>query len=135
MRRGKMRGVIRYSEAFKLRLVEDVASGKHRSLDEAGRRNGIRGGSTLRRWIKQYGRADVLPKRIKVETVKEIDEPREARRRIREPEAALANAHMDYCLESAFLDIACGKLGTSAEELKKKNAITLAGLRKKGGTA
>jgi transposase-like protein len=38
-----MRDVIRYSEAFKLRLVEDVASGKYRSLDEAGRRNGIRG--------------------------------------------------------------------------------------------
>jgi transposase-like protein len=130
-----MRDVIRYSEAFKLRLVEEVAAGKYRSLDEAGRRNGIRGGSTLRRWIKQYGREDMLPKRIKVETMNEIDELREARRRIRELEAALANAHMDYCLESAFLDIACGKLGTSTEELKKKNVITLAGLRKRRGTA
>jgi hypothetical protein len=46
---------------------------------------------------------------------KEIDELREARKRIRELEAALANAHKDYCLESAFLDIACGKLGTSKE--------------------
>jgi hypothetical protein len=31
-----MRDVIRYSEAFKLRLAEEVASGKCRSLDEAG---------------------------------------------------------------------------------------------------
>jgi hypothetical protein len=30
--------VIRYSEALKLRLAEEVASGKYRSLDEAGRR-------------------------------------------------------------------------------------------------
>jgi hypothetical protein len=58
-----------------------------------------------------------------VETVKEIDELHEARRRIREPEAALANAHMDYCLESAFLGIACGKLGMSTEELKKKGRL------------
>jgi hypothetical protein len=63
----------------------------------------------------------ILPKRVKVvETMDEIDELRAARSRIRELETALADAHMDYCLESAFLDIACGKLGTSAEELKKK---------------
>jgi transposase-like protein len=64
-----MRNVVRYSETFKLRLVEDVAGGKYKSLDEAGRRNGIRGSATVARWIKQYGREDILPKRIKVETM------------------------------------------------------------------
>jgi hypothetical protein len=38
---------------------------------------------------------------------------------IREPGAALADAHVDYCLGSVFLEIAYEKLGTSAEELKK----------------
>jgi transposase-like protein len=108
--------VIRYSEAFKLRLVEDVARGKYKSLEEARRGNGIRGGPTLAKWIKRYGREDMPPKRIKVETMKEIDELRAARSRIRELEAALADAHMDYCLESAFLDIASEKLGTTMEE-------------------
>jgi transposase-like protein len=75
-----MRDVIRYSEAFKLRLVEDIGSGKYKSLDEARRRNGIRGGSTVKGWIKQYGREDLLPKRIKVETMKEIDELKAGRR-------------------------------------------------------
>jgi transposase-like protein len=130
-----MKDVIRYSEAFKLRLVEDVANGKYESLDEARRRNGIRGTSTLTKWIKQYGRTDILPKRIKVETMQEIDELKEARKRIRELEAALADAHMDYCLESAFLDIACKRLGTTTEELKKKNVLTLAERRKRRGLA
>jgi hypothetical protein len=76
----------------------------------------------------------VLPKRIKVETMKELDEMKEARKRIRELEAALADAHMDYCLESAFLDIACEQLGTTTEALKKNNAATLAGRRKRRGT-
>jgi transposase-like protein len=88
-----MKDVIRYSEAFKVRLVDDVADGKYRSLNEVGRRNGIRGCATLRKWIKQYGQEDMLPKRIKVETMKEIDELQEARKRIRELEAALASAH------------------------------------------
>jgi transposase-like protein len=115
-----MRDVVRYGEAFKLRLVEDVAGGKYTSLDDARRRNGIRGGSTLSKWIKKYGREDILPKRIQVETMNEIDELQAARSRIRELEAALADAHMDYCLESAFLDIACTRLGMSTEELKKR---------------
>jgi hypothetical protein len=38
-----MKEVVRYSEAFKLRPVEDIAAGKYKSLDEARRRNGIRG--------------------------------------------------------------------------------------------
>jgi hypothetical protein len=35
-RRRKMRDVIRYSEAFKLRLVEDIGSGKYKSPGEPG---------------------------------------------------------------------------------------------------
>jgi transposase-like protein len=81
MRRRKMEELVRYSEAFKLRLVEDVANGKYKSLEEARRRNGIRGGSTVRVWIQRYGREDILPKGIKVETMKEIDELQAARRR------------------------------------------------------
>jgi hypothetical protein len=41
-----MKDVIRYSEAFKARLAGEAAGGKYRSLDEAGRRNGIRGCAT-----------------------------------------------------------------------------------------
>jgi hypothetical protein len=50
-----------------------------------------------------------------VETTQEIDELQVARKRI----TALADAHMDYCLESVFLDRACERLGTTTEELKK----------------
>jgi hypothetical protein len=64
-----------------------------------------------------------LLKRIKVETMEEIAEMK----------AALADAHMDYCLESAFLEIACERLETTVEDLKRKNDITLAGRRKRRG--
>jgi hypothetical protein len=69
--------------------VEDIGNGKYKSLDEARRRNGIRGGSTVKGWIKRYGREEMLPKRIKAETMNEIDELKVAKRRVREPEAAL----------------------------------------------
>jgi hypothetical protein len=49
-----------------------------------------------------------------------IDKLKATRKRIREPGAVLADAHVDYCLESAFLEIECEKLGTNAEGLKKR---------------
>ncbi|MDR3357201.1 MAG: hypothetical protein LBO04_08480 [Spirochaetaceae bacterium] len=97
-----MSEVIRYGEAFKLRLAGDAASGKYKSLDEARRRNEIRGGSTLTKRIKKYGREDILPKRIKAGTMNEIDELQAARGRIREPGAALAGAHMIIVLSMRF---------------------------------
>jgi hypothetical protein len=51
-----MRDVLRYSEAFKIRLVEYIGSGKYKSPGEARRRNGIRDGSTVKGRIKRYGR-------------------------------------------------------------------------------
>jgi transposase-like protein len=92
-----MKYVIQYSEAYKLRLVEDIALGKYASIDEARRRNGIRGSGTLSKWIKKYGREDILPRRIKVETMNEIDELKEARKRIRELETAVATSLRRGC--------------------------------------
>ena len=52
--------------------------------------------------------------------MKERDELKESRKRIRALEAALADAHMDRCLGDAFLEIACEKLKTTPEEFLKK---------------
>jgi len=60
---------------------------------------------------KKYGREDLLPGRVKVETTSETVELKAARKEIRELKDALADAHMDWCLESAFSGIACERLG------------------------
>jgi hypothetical protein len=127
-----MRDVIRYSEDFKLRLAEDIGSGKYKSPGEARRRNGIRGGSTVKGRIKRYGREEMLPKRIKAGTMNGTDELKAAKRRIREPEAALCDAHMDYFPGRAFLDIAREDFGVGRDELKK-NVTRLAERRKRRG--
>ena len=118
---------MRYSQAFKKQVVEEIAGGKFGSAYEARRAYGIGGPDTVPRWLKEYGREDLLPKRIRIETMTERDELKESRKRIRALEAALADAHMDRCLEHAFLEIACEKLKTTPEELKKKSGLTLSG--------
>jgi len=121
---------ITYSEAFKVQVVEEIRQGKYASMLQAQKAYGIRGMNTIRDWIKKYGKEELLPKRVRVETMSEIDELKEAKKRIRDLEKALADSHMDYCLERAFLEIACEQMGSSREELKKNNAIRLADARR-----
>ena len=130
-----MKTTLRYSQAFKKQVVEEIAGGKFKSANQARRAYGIRGTATVPRWVEEYGREDLLPKRIRIETMKERDELKESRKRIRALEAALADAHMDRCLGDAFLEIACEKLQTTPEELKKKSGLTLSdalGRRERG---
>ena len=121
---------VRYSDAFKRQIVDEVERGSHGSLNGVAQAYGIGGMSTIARWIRQYGREDLLPKNVRVETLKERDKLKEARKRIRELEAAVADAHMDYCLESGFLRVACERLGEEPEVFKKKHAMTLSDMRK-----
>ena len=124
---------IRYSEAFKRQVVDEIARGKFSSPDKARQAYGIRGMRTVANWVKKYGREDLLSQRIRIETMEEIDQLKEARKRIRELEAALADAHIDHCLEHAFLEIACERMQTDLIDFKKKNALTLSDVRKTRG--
>jgi transposase-like protein len=121
---------VTYSEAFKMQVVKEVSEGKFASILQVRKTYGICGMNTIQQWIKKYGREELLPKRVRVETLAEIDELKEAKKRIRDLEKALSDSHMDYCLERAFLEIACEQMGTSRDELKKNNAIRLADVRR-----
>lgn len=121
---------IRYSEAFKQQVVRELADGKLRSVDHARRAYRIGGTNTVPRWVRKYGTEDQQPKIVRIETMKERDELKDARTRIRELEAALADAHIDHCLEEAYLRVACERMGVVPDEFKKKHAMTLSSLRK-----
>lgn len=128
-----MSRVIRYSEAFKRRVVDEVARGKFSTVYQAQRAYGIGGQMTVMKWLRKHGRDDLLPKRIRVETMEEVDQIKVARQRIKELEAALADAHIDHCLEHAFLEIACERLDVSVDDFKKKNELTLSDVRRGRG--
>ena len=124
---------IRYSEAFKKQVVDEIAHGKFSSPYKAQQAYGIKGNATVAKWIRKYGREDLLPKRIRIETMEEIDQLKEARKRVKELEAALADAHIDQCLEHAFLEIACERMEVDMDDFKKKNGLTLSDVRRKQG--
>ncbi len=123
--------VIRYSEAFKRQVVAELERGKFTSMSKAKKAYGIRSTGTVSEWVRKYGRGDLMPKKVRVETLKERDELKEARKRIRELETALADAHIDCSLENSYLRIACERMDVDMGDFKKKNGITLSDIRKK----
>lgn len=119
----KERVQIRYSEAFKLQVVHELASGKFSSFCAASAAYGIKGSMTIQRWVRDYGRVDLLGKVVRVETVDEVSELKALRKRVRELESALSDAHLGKRFDDAYLQIACRAAGIEdVEDFKKKHA-------------
>lgn len=114
---------IRYSEAFKLQVVRELESGKLGSCFAAREAYGIRGATTVQRWVRQYGREHLLRRVVRVETVDEVSELKALRKRVRELESALSDAHLGKRFDDAYLKIACRAAGIEdVEDFKKKHA-------------
>lgn len=118
-----MRASIRYSEAFKLQVLRELEEGKFATRAAAARTYGIRGCGTIKYWARQYGKSHILGKVIRVETPQEINETKELRKRVRELETALADAHLKGRFDDAYLRIACRRAGIEdVDDFKKKHA-------------
>ena len=115
--------VVRYSEAFKLRVISDLESGKCRSIQDAREIYGIRGGSTIQGWLKKYSRNDLMNRMVRVETPEERDQIKALKQRIAELEKVLVETKMDDALHRAYFDILCREKGiTDVDAYKKKLA-------------
>ena len=114
--------VIRYSEAFKRQVVEELEGGRYRTVLEAQKKYGIRGCSTVQNWVKRYGREHLLPKVVRVERMGEQDRIKTLEKRVHQLEKALADAKLDQVLSQAYLELACEEFGITDLDAFKKNA-------------
>ena len=118
-----MRTVTRYSEAFKLQVLRDLEEGRFETRAAAACAYGIRGKGTIAYWIQRYGKQRLAGKVIRVEKPKEVSEKRELRKRVRDLEKALADAHLKQRFDEAYLRIACRAAGIEdVDGFKKKHA-------------
>jgi putative transposase len=115
-----MRPVIRYSEAFKLKVVRDLEEGRYGNPTEAGLAHGVTGKGTVARWVRQYGKNHLLRKVVVVMKADEQAEVRALRKRVRDLEKALADAHLDAKIAAVQLGLACKAAGVDDVEAFKK---------------
>ena len=117
------RAEIRYSEAFKLQVVRELEQGRFDNPTAAGRAYGVNGTETVANWVRRYGKDHLLRKVIRVMKTDEQAEVKALRKRVRELERALADAHIDLKLEEAYVELACEAAGIEdVVEFKKKHA-------------
>jgi transposase-like protein len=122
-RTGVIKPAVRYSEAFKLQVLRELEEGRWGSRFAAARAYGIRGQGMIAYWAQKYGKEHLMGKVIRVEQAKELNESRELRKRVRELEKALADAHLEHRFDQAYLRLACRAAGIEdVEEFKKKHA-------------
>ena len=115
------RVVNRYSEAFKLMVVSEFESGKLSSIQEANRRYGITGATTVRSWLRKYGRKQHLPRVVRVEIPDERDRIEALQRENARLKTTLAETHMKAVLYESWFEIACREFGVEdVESFKKK---------------
>jgi transposase len=121
----KPRASTRYSEAFKQQVVNELAMGQFRSMYAAAKAYGINGSATMKAWLRRCGRTELLPRRVTITTMKEQDEKKALKERVRQLEKALADSHMRGILEEEYLKIACRRLGVEVTDFKKKHVTKL----------
>ena len=108
----------RYSEAFKLKILAELSSGKY-SKRELSRIYGLQS-STINVWIKKYDRKDLMNTRIMVENKDEISRLKELQKENEQLKKLLIRKDLDKLVLDSYLEVAAENLGyKSVEELKK----------------
>lgn len=113
---------MRYSLAFKQEVVAQIEGGRFGSICQASEHYGIGGTTTVRRWLKQFGKNHLIPKVVRVEKPNEANQVRELKKQIRQLKQALGETQLRSVLNESYLSIACEQLGQDVEAFKKKAA-------------
>lgn len=106
-----MARMMRYSEAFKLKVVSELERGEVESVQTARRRYGIGGSSTVQRWLRRFGKAEALGKVAHVRTAEERDEIDRLRRENKQLREIVGDLTVKVRVEQAYFRVACDAAG------------------------
>ena len=90
--------ITRYSNSFKLMVVQEIESGS--SLADVKTKYGITGGSTVQGWVRHFGKHHLLNKVVRIETMNEKNKLKQLEAENRRLKLKLAETYMAKdCLE------------------------------------
>ena len=112
---------IRYSLDFKCRVVKEIEQ-EGLTFHEARLRYGIKGGATIQKWIRRFGKFHLLNRVIRIETMEEKDRIKALEEENRKLKLALA----DTTMEKRFLEVLIKQVDKAYQIDVKKNFSTAA---------
>jgi transposase len=96
--------LLRYSISFKQKVVREIEQ-EGLGIDEARRRYGIHGSHTIQRWIRKFGKYQLLNQIIRIETMDERDRIKALEEELKRAKIALAESLLaQRCLETIIAE-------------------------------
>lgn len=114
-----MKQAIRYSHSFKMEAVRELEK-EGESFEKVRRKYGVKGTSTVQRWVRQYGTGKIGGM-IRMEKPEEINELARLKKENRKLKEALADAHIDLAMEKECAKMLADMAGVKDLEGFKKN--------------
>jgi transposase-like protein len=115
----KRKTIIRYSEAFKLEVISKYEQGTM-TQKELCLQYGINGGETLNKWLRKYGKYNLLNRIVRVEKPNEKHRLKELEMEVKKLKEALADTYLRKVTAESTLEVAAEMMGLTIDELKKK---------------
>ena len=114
----------RYSEPFKLKILDELSTGKY-TKSQLGKLYAI-APTTINEWIRKYERKDLMNTRVMIETKDEITRIKALQKEIKQLKQLVIKKDLDELVSDSYLEVAAQKLGyKNVFELKKKLNIKL----------
>jgi len=117
-----MTQITRYSDAFKLEVVQQIESGKF-TIYQAKIHYGITGGATIANWLRRFGKLHLLSNIIRVEKPDQRDRMKSLEAENKRLKLILADKLLERDIAVAELEVICEELGLDLVELKKKYGL------------
>lgn len=96
---------IRYSISFRQKIIREIEE-EGLGISLVARRYGIRGGGTIQRWLKLYGKNYLLNKIVRIEMKDEKDRVKELEAEVRKLKIALADKTMEKDVLETIIQLA-----------------------------
>jgi transposase-like protein len=111
--------MLRYSDAFKQKVVNEIERGRL-TISQASRLYEIYGTNTIYKWLRKYGKNDLIRKVVRIEMKDEKSILKQKEERIRELESALSSLTLhNICLQT-YVDV----VNENISEEEKKTSLS-----------
>ena len=95
----KYNAQVRYSISFQRKVVKEIEE-EGLFIGEVKRRYGIKGSGTVQKWVRKFGKNDLLNQVVRIETMEEKDRIKQLEQEIKKLKLALADSMLEKrCLE------------------------------------
>jgi len=105
----------RYSDTFRRQVVLEYEGGA--SIPDLRRKYGIRGGSTIPKWVKKFGKGIFRHELVRIQSADEIQRVAQLEKQVKELEAALGQVTLEKLKLESIVEV----LQRDTPEVVKKN--------------